>query len=118
MLQHFACTGYGISSESYGSKIDHHRGTGQGNLFACELYKVKLYLIIKKLENEKKGVNIKAPISNKEINQTVIAFVNGTSFYSNRCDCNIKIQKIVKEYTKLYKAIGGKVKQDKSFCYA
>ena len=75
----------------HGNKIDYHRETSQKNLFAGELYKVKLYIIIMKLEYQKKGVSIKAPILNKEIKRTIIAFIDDTSFYLNEFDYNTKI---------------------------
>ena len=46
-----------------------------------------------------------------------IAFVDDTGFYTNRSNYQKKIQAIVEEYTKLYKATGEKVEQTKSFYY-
>ena len=79
---------------------------------------MKYYLIIHKLKITKQGVLIIVPASNKDIECTVIAFVDNTSFYTNGQNYQNKIQIIVEEYTRLHKVIGEKVKQIKSFCYA
>ena len=107
-LKHYICTNFGISSNSYGDTIDKHGGIGQENLFAGEGYKVKLCLIIYDMEELEQGVIITVPILNSSIKRTAIAFVDDTSFYTNREDYKKKIQTIIERYTKLYEATGAK----------
>ena len=108
-FQYFICMGYRISTISYGSLTDKHGETGQGNFFTGKSCKVKSCLIIQKIEETNKRVIIRPSISNISIRQLAIVFMDNTSFYTNRVDFQGNIQNIIKRYTRLYKATGGKV---------
>ena len=51
------------------------------------------------------------------IQRLAIAFVDDTSFNLSRTDFQYKIQMIVNEQTRLYKAIGGLIKHNKSYAW-
>jgi len=40
-FKHYACTGFGISSNHYGNEENEYRGIGKENIFSGEVYKVK-----------------------------------------------------------------------------
>ena len=117
VLQHFICTGFGISTESYRSKTKIYAGIGQGNLFSGEAYKTKSSRIIKNIKIKDKGVIIESPISKEFLQYAAITFMNDTSFYSGGEEFQNNINKIMSEYEKLCEAIGSLVEHQKSHCY-
>jgi hypothetical protein len=117
-FKHHVCIGYGISKASYGSNEDHYGRTGQGNLFSGEACKYKSCRIIKKIEDKDLRVITSLLITEEEIQRVVLAFVDDTSFYTNSGNMENNMREIIRIYTRLYKAIEGKVEQSKSYCYA
>ena len=65
-MQHFICTSFRISSESYGRNNKIQAGIGQGNVVLVNICQDSSYLIIKDIEKEKKGVMIRTPITRQE----------------------------------------------------
>ena len=61
---------------------------------------------------------LETPIMQEIIQRVAIVFVNNTSFYSGGENLKENINKILKEYEKLYEVIGGLVEHEKSHCYA
>ena len=98
------CTGFRISEQSYGSKHEIIGGIEQGNLASRESYKVKSCRIIESIENKNLGIKIYQLSTKTSIERIVIAFVDNTSFYSNRDNLQKKIIMIIQHYTRLYKA--------------
>ena len=61
---------------------------------------------------------LKTLIKKKSIQQVTIAFIDDTSFYSNRSGVEKKTQNIINQYTTLCKAIGGMIEKEKIHCYS
>ena len=117
-FKHYIYTGFGISSSFYSDEQDEYGGTGQGNIFSGESYKVKSYRVIKHLEKQDLRINIKLLITKQLIQWLATAFIDDTSFYSSGNDFMEKIQQIVNQYTILYEATGGLIEYDKSYSYS
>ena len=78
---------------------------------------LQLFAKHKKNEDKKLGVITIVLIIEEEVQRAAVAFVNDTSFYSNRRNIENKIQEILQVYTRLYEATSGRVEQSKSNCY-
>ena len=83
IMQHYICTSFSISNQSYRGIDDPHVGTGQGNITSGNICRNKLCLVIKYIEKKNLGATIKSS-KDKQVYRTVIAFVDNTTFSSNR----------------------------------
>ena len=117
IMQHHVATDYGISTESYGSEVNKLGGTGQGNSVSGAICRDTSCLIFGHLEQQQLGAKIMIPSKNKEIQRVAIAFVDDTDFYSNGQKYNEDMQAIMKQYTELYEATGGKIQESKILYY-
>lgn len=83
IMEHHILTGYGISDESHGSEGNQLCGTGQGNSMSGAMCRDMSCLIFKYLENMRRGVVIRKPITNEYIFRMIIAFVDDVDFYTS-----------------------------------
>jgi hypothetical protein len=117
IMQHHICTLFGISNQSYSGIDDPYAGKDQGNIILGNICRNKSYLVIKYIEKKNLGATIKSP-KDKQVHRTAIAFVDNTTFSSNRKQCAFKMQYIINEYKKLYEATGGRIQEEKSFYFS
>ena len=117
-VKYYIYTGYGVSRESYGRAVEKYAGTGQGNQFSGESCKVKLGIIIQTIAEKDLSAIVKLTMSDKQMIRPEILFVDDTSSYSNRKECESKMQRIIKTYMKYHKAIERLVKYSKSYYYS
>ena len=111
-------TGYRISQNYYGGKINKIAGIGQDNKFSSNMWHDTLYLIIKPIENKGIGLIIQAPISGKRKRKTAVALVDDIDFIASRVDVEANIQQILDEYNDYYTAIGGYIQDKKTKYYS
>ena len=108
---------FGISNQSYGGIDNPRTGTGQSNIISGNIYRNKSYLVIKYVEKKNLGATIKSS-KDKQVYRIAIAFVDDTTFSSNGKQCAFKMQYIINEYKKLYKATGRRIQEEKIFYFS
>ena len=81
-MQHYICTSFGISNQSYGGIDDPHAGTGQGNIASGDICRNKSCLVIKYIEKKNLEATIKSS-KDKQVYRIAIAFIDDTTFSSN-----------------------------------
>lgn len=118
IMQHHMSTSYRISAESYGGSDNKLYGTGQGNSLSGALCRDMSCLAFKYVEKVRKGVRINLPITNEKIDRMIIAFVDDTDFYTAGLDSEEEVQKIMKTYTDLHEATGGRIQKNKIQTFA
>ena len=118
IMEHHILTGYGISEKSHGSETIQLCGTGQGNSMSGAVCRDTSCLIFKYLENMRRGVVLKTPMSNKYVFRMIIAFVDDTDFYTSGEKSEDEMQRIIKQHVDLCEATGGRMQEDKSQMFA
>ena len=116
-FKYYICTGFEISGNHYSNKENEYKGTGQGNIFLEEVYKVKSCRVIKYLENQNLGINIELLITKQFIQWLANVFVDNISFYSSGKTTKHNIEYIINEYTTLCEVTGGLIEKNKSNSY-
>jgi len=117
VMKHYVATDFGISSISYGDKLNTLGGTGQGNSASGAICRDTSCLIFRYLEKLKLGAQIKIQSENRMMQRVAIAFVDDTDFYVNGIDYESKMQAIMEIYTTLYEATGGQIQETKVIFY-
>jgi len=117
IMKHHVATDFGISSTSYGDKMNQLGGTGQGNSASGAICRDTSCVIFKHLEDLKLGAQIRIASEDRYIQRVAIAFVDDTDFYANGPQFQMNMQQIMTNYTKLYEATGGKIQESKVMCY-
>ena len=117
IMQHHACTDFGISNKFYGSTAERLGGTGQGNSVSGAICQDTSCLMFKYLEQLNLGVKMQRVEVDKLLIRLAIAFVDDTNFYSNGPLAEHHMQLIMKLYCALHEATGGKLQQSKIVFY-
>ena len=89
-------------------------GTGQGNSMSGAICRDISYLIFKYLENMRRGLVVRKPMSNEYIFRMIVAFIDDTDFYSSGEKSEEEMKRIMTQYTKFYEATGCKIQEDKT----
>ena len=69
--------------------------------------------MFKEIEKKSLGISLTSKHNKIEVQRNMIAFVDDSDFCSNGVECELKMQKIVNDYAKMYEATGGKVQKEK-----
>ena len=77
----------------------------------------KSCLIVTEAKKEELGVQIKSKITEKNIQELVIAFMDDIDFNTAGEDYQTKMRKILDIYYKYYTAIGDFIEDKKTFCF-
>ena len=102
----------------YGGEKETLGETGQGNVFSGVACRDFSCLMFKQLEKKKLGMQIELNLNGKIEQRVVIAYVDDADFCTIGDDCEIKMQKIVSYYLKMYEATGDKVQKEKVYVYS
>jgi len=117
IIKHYMSTDFGISSNSYGDKLNPLGGMGQGNLVSEAICRDTLCLIFRYLEALELGALINITSENRCIQHVTIMFVDDTDFYANEPQYQAKIQEIMTTYASLYEATGERIQESKVMFY-
>ena len=118
-FNHFICTNFGISKESYRGRGEELGDNSQGNIFAIAANRDQSCFGFKQLEDQNLGAKYQMPITKQMIIKIAIGFVDDTDFYSNRVNVTEQIQEILNQYTIYHEVTSGKVSEVKTeyFCW-
>ena len=113
-LKHFACTGFGMSSDYYGGEFNQLAGTGQGNRFSGDLCRDTSCLIIKEIERQKFGMIVVSNLSGQSVQKTAVAFVDDNDLIADGEEAERDMNNMITTYDDLHTASGGNMQEEKS----
>ena len=117
-FRHYLCTNFGISQNYYGGELDNLAGTGQGNTISGNHCRDVSCIIIREIEKQNLGMQVRNNYNRSKHLRTALAFVDDTDFYANGKECEDKLNKIINQYGIRHETIGGKIEIQKTSSFS